>query len=229
MFNSGYEVDNALFKICVMSEHNPTIIKDKHGRIQALVYGENNQIHRPVQNGPALVHFYPSGAVKYLAFYENGKLHRPPNSYDDIFDENEANFGAAATLWSEEGIVKYRGNYINGKLNDMKLDDGEIIPAELSYYDDGKPRCANYYTNGIKTNSEGPSTIQWYPNGNYKYLEYRLNGVLDNIRFHPARIKFYPDGIIRSQEYWSLGRYLNVIKYISPEKENEYKKTLLLC
>lgn len=205
MNNEELMIPLSFLAVKTFESNNPMVQKYPSGNMQLVVYYNSDiRIHRETEQGPAFATFYPNGNCACLCFYIDGMLHRLPNSYEDIFDAEDTQYGPAMTSWYENGALKYKGCFVYNRLNDVNLDNGEIKPAECYWYKNGNKMCENYYTDNTKYKS-----IKWYHNGNMKYKECRLNGVLHG---NPAIMRCYDTGSIQSQECWIMGKLIS-IKY----------------
>lgn len=94
-------------------------------------------------------------------------------------------------------IIEFREN---GKLHNLNL------PAVIGYYPDGKINYMVYYYEGRKHRSskEGPTSIGFTEEGTI-YIEYYFNMGKLHRTDGPAKIIYYDNGNIQTEEYWVNG------------------------
>lgn len=137
----------------------------------------SGELHRI--NGAADKWYYEDGSLKYEVWYKNGLLHR--------------NDGFASIDYDNTGQIKIHTRYINGIAHSPS--DGEgLIPAEISYYENGKVKQKRWFIDGMQHQNNGkPSKITYYENGNIKSETWCIHGYH---RTYPDfyRCKYNSDG-----------------------------------
>jgi hypothetical protein len=77
-------------------------------------------------------------------------------------------------------------------------------PADIEYYENGNIKYLYYYLNGKLHNKDGPADIEYYKKGNIEREYYYLNGKLHRNN-DPADIWYYYDGNIQHKNYYLNG------------------------
>jgi antitoxin component YwqK of YwqJK toxin-antitoxin module len=76
-----------------------------------------------------------------------------------------------------------------------------------TFYPNGNVRFQEWRLNGKYHNEESPAYISYYENGNIAYQDWYLDGNCHNEE-GPARISYYEDGKVEFREWFLDGKYL---------------------
>ena len=197
--------------------------KPENIKIYELVYYYKNKLHRPIEDGPALIKYdYDSNKVLYVSYYVYGKLHRVTD--EGIFKPAVIKYHYNGTISSEEYYIrdiKHRpdgpahvgydelGNvieekyYMNGKIHRSKNQGPAVIYYDKNYHRINKKSILSetYYKYNEIHNDFGPARITYHSNGNIATVEYYLGGMKHRIG-EPAVTKYNELGKKKREVYY---------------------------
>ncbi|MBJ7532945.1 hypothetical protein JDN40_02295 [Rhodomicrobium vannielii ATCC 17100] len=148
----------------------------------------DGRIHRPSQDGPAVIDRDAAGNRLREIYVENDRRHRDPAD------------GPAELAWRSDGKQTYAGYHVHGKLH---REDG---PAQHIEEDNSIRQC--WWRHGLLSRDpfEGPALIWLIKDERRSLVEYRVNGLLHrDPELGPALILCGVDGKPESEEFWLNG------------------------
>jgi len=180
-------------------------------------YPANQQNPRHRDDGPAVIGYYPNGAIRIQEWWVDGERHRDG--------------GAAVLNFSLDGNVTGEEFFVRGRRPAMVkteyFDDGspkrEIWlsdeaglhrvdgPALFDRHPDGSPKTVEYYVDGVMSRTDGPAAIEYFPNTNHENGE--ASPYLEQWRTHdrlhrddgPAITVWHPNGVVAETQWWTDG------------------------